>query len=110
MSYMDGSLRIVVHTGNLIESDWEDRTQGLWISPLCLPLPPRDTTNDSGDDAIEGDSEVGFKRDLLRYLDSYSLPELEPWIQKIRRCDMSGIKYEPSISYSLNLPIFNTSC
>lgn len=28
MSYEDGSLRIVVHTGNLIESDWEDRTQG----------------------------------------------------------------------------------
>jgi hypothetical protein len=29
MSYEDGSLRIAVHTGNLIESDWEDRTQGM---------------------------------------------------------------------------------
>jgi hypothetical protein len=30
MSYEDGNLRIVVHTGNLIESDWEDRTQGTY--------------------------------------------------------------------------------
>lgn len=30
MSYEDGNLRIVVHTGNLIESDWEDRTQGAY--------------------------------------------------------------------------------
>ena len=85
-SYEDKSLRIVVHTGNLIESDWEDRTQGLWISPSCPPVSP--------DDDTEGpDSETGFKRDLLRYLSAYGLSALDPWMDKIRRCDMSSIKY-----------------
>ena len=83
-SYEDKRLRIVVHTGNLIESDWEDRTQGLWISPSCPP----------SDDGTEGpDSETNFKRDLLRYLSAYSLSALDPWMDKIRHCDMSSIKY-----------------
>ena len=81
LSYADNSLRIVVHTGNLIESDWEDRTQGLWVSPKCpVEVNPKD-------------SETGFKKDLLRYLTAYSLTELQPWIQRITMCDMSHIKY-----------------
>lgn len=44
LGYEDGSLRVVVHTGNLIESDWENRTQGLWISPRCpTDGPPADS-------------------------------------------------------------------
>lgn len=84
MYYKDESLRIVVHTGNLINSDWEDRTQGLWISPSC---PPLSSTAPEG-----GDSETGFKQDLLRYLQTYSLPALQSWMEKIRRADMSTIK------------------
>lgn len=85
MSYKDGSLRIVVHTGNLIESDWEDRTQGIWVSPSCPPS-PSEVLGD-GYDSI-----TGFKQDLLRYLETYSLPALQPWIEKIRLADMSSIK------------------
>jgi len=81
LAYEDGSLRMVVHTGNLIESDWENRTQGLWISPKCCP----GLTNPGKD------STTGFKRDLLRYLNAYSLTSLQPWIEKIKNCDMDHI-------------------
>lgn len=84
LSYEDGSLRVVIHTGNLIESDWEDRTQGLWISPSCPPS----TNQDDGED-----SPTGFKKELLRYLEGYSMPDVfQSWMDKIRRCDMSAIK------------------
>ena len=85
MAYKDGSLRVVVHTGNLIESDWEDRIQGAWVSPSCPPT--------SAEFIGDGDSLTGFTRDLLRYLETYSLPDLQPWLEKIRRADMSRIKY-----------------
>jgi tyrosyl-DNA phosphodiesterase 1 len=80
ISYDDGSIRIVVHTGNLIESDWENRTQGLWISPKC-PLSQNPV-----------DSETGFKKDLIRYLEAYPVNELHPWIEKIKKTDMSAIR------------------
>ncbi|XP_057366937.1 probable tyrosyl-DNA phosphodiesterase [Daphnia carinata] len=86
LSYEDGSLRIVVHTGNLIESDWEDRTQGIWVSPSCPPL-----LSKAGENTGDGDSVTGFKRDLLRYLETYSLVALKPWIEKIQQADMSHI-------------------
>ena len=85
MSYQDGSMRFIVHTGNLIESDWTDRTQGIWISPCCPTL--------AGDIQGDGDSLTGFKKDLLRYLETYPVVALKPWIEKIRRVDMSSIKY-----------------
>lgn len=78
--YDDGGIRVVLHTGNLIESDWLDRTQGLWISPKC---PSNGTAADSA---------TGFKKDLLRYLKAYELTVLQPWIERIRMCDMSVIK------------------
>jgi hypothetical protein len=31
--YEDDSIRVVVSTANLVSSDWENRTQGLWVSP-----------------------------------------------------------------------------
>jgi tyrosyl-DNA phosphodiesterase-1 len=32
LTYSCGGLRIVVHTANLVGSDWTNRTQGLWVS------------------------------------------------------------------------------
>ncbi len=86
MLYESGHMRIVVHTGNLIESDWEDRTQGLWVSPSCPQL-----TADETDEGC-GESPTFFKRDLLRYFEAYSLSCLKPWIERIRQCDMTSIK------------------
>lgn len=60
LNYKDGSIRVVVHTANLVESDWDNRTQGVWISPACPPLP-------MGHDTGAGESPTGFKKDLVTY-------------------------------------------
>ena len=37
--YEDDSMRVVVSTANLVASDWENRTQGVWVSPKCPKMP-----------------------------------------------------------------------
>ena len=89
LNYDDGSVRVVVHTSNLISSDWEDRTQGMWISPKCPVL-----ENSVGTDEKiknEGDSDTKFKLCLLRYLDYYEVSALRPFLEKIKACDFSAV-------------------
>lgn len=85
LGYKDGSMRVVVSTANLVEDDWHNRTQGLWLSPKCLALA------DNADTAI-ADSPTGFRDDLLRYLNTYNIPTLQPWIARIRKTDFSKVK------------------
>ncbi|XP_014293735.1 probable tyrosyl-DNA phosphodiesterase isoform X5 [Halyomorpha halys] len=83
--YTDKSVRIIVHTANLLEDQWKSYTQGLWISPKCPPLPP-DT------DPKVGDSTTNFKHDVLHYLSSYKVSELQPWLEILKAVDMSDVK------------------
>ena len=64
--YGDGGVRVVVHTANLVPGDWENRTQGLWVSHKC----PTMTSSDSSKGTA---SEVIQTRDtfLLSFLPSY---------------------------------------
>ncbi len=77
--YDDNAVRIVVSTANLVPSDWENRTQGLWVSPICRPA----------DDPK--DSATGFKSSLLRYLRSYNLSQMKAYIDLIAAADFSSI-------------------
>ncbi|RZF41533.1 hypothetical protein LSTR_LSTR000247 [Laodelphax striatellus] len=85
MSYTDESLRVIVTTGNLVESDWDNRVQGVWISPRCPRLPEKS-------DTAAGDSCTKFKTDLLDYLWSYRESKLQEWIGKVSRTDFSSVK------------------
>lgn len=84
-AYKDKSMRVVVSSANLFRAEWEDRTQGLWISPRCPPLP---------DDArpTDGDSVTEFRKDLKLLLNWYNMPQLISWIKRIRDTDFSDIK------------------
>lgn len=82
--YKDGSMRVIISTANLYEDDWHNRTQGLWMSEKLDAMP------NVGDTAT-GDSETEFRSDLLKYLASYNLPQLETWIQRIRKTDFSSV-------------------
>jgi hypothetical protein len=75
--YSDESVRVVVSTANLVPSDWENRIQGLWISPKC----PKG----------QGDSPTGFKSSLLRYLDFYQVSQLQSYTDAIKACDFSTV-------------------
>jgi len=82
LMYEDGSVRVVVHTANLVPDDWHNRTQGVWVSDKCSKL---------GDGAGSGESPTGFKASLLRYLKFYEVSALQQFISAIQGCDMSHI-------------------
>lgn len=84
LGYKDGSMRVVVSTANLYEDDWHNRTQGLWMSNTLTPMP--DTY-----DTAAGDSETGFRNDLLKYLTSYNNPRLQQWIVRVRQSNFESV-------------------
>ena len=81
--YEDGGVRVVVHTANLVPDDWENRTQGLWVSDKCPRL--------AGGGAGTGDSATGFKSSLLRYLKYYEVSAVSQFIAAVEAADMSGV-------------------
>ena len=87
--YDDGSVRVVVHTSNLISSDWENRTQGIWVSQKCPVMNQSAVSNDKIEN--KGDSETKFKLCLLRYLNYYEVSVLNPFLEKIKACDFSAV-------------------
>ncbi|XP_018055917.1 PREDICTED: probable tyrosyl-DNA phosphodiesterase [Atta colombica] len=83
LQYKNG-IRVIVSTAGLYSVDWENRTQGLWISPHLPYLPESAHPSD-------GESPTGFKKDLERYLDKYNQPVLTQWISAVRRVDFSDV-------------------
>ncbi|KAL8169056.1 UNVERIFIED_CONTAM: tyrosyl-DNA phosphodiesterase 1, partial [Gekko kuhli] len=81
LCYEEG-LRVVIHTSNLIEDDWYQKTQGIWLSPLYTKLPP-------GTLGSAGESCTNFKSDLISYLMSYKSPTLNEWAEVIKQHDLS---------------------
>ncbi|XP_022191295.2 probable tyrosyl-DNA phosphodiesterase [Nilaparvata lugens] len=102
MCYCDESLRVIVSTGNLVESDWDNRVQGMWISPRCPRLPENADTG-------AGDSPTAFKKDLLDYLSRYQKPELQVWIDQVRSTDFSSVNvfFVASVPGTHSGPDFN---
>ncbi|XP_043527863.1 probable tyrosyl-DNA phosphodiesterase isoform X2 [Frieseomelitta varia] len=84
LKYKNNGIRVVVFTANLYSDDWENRTQGVWISPHLPPLPESANPGD-------GESPTGFKKDLERYLNKYKVPALTEWISLVRRADFSSV-------------------
>lgn len=81
----ENGFRVVIHTSNLVSSDWFQKTQGMWISPLFPPLK-------KGEPVTSGDSSTNFRSDLVEYLSSYHAKELDEWITHIKKHDLSAAK------------------
>uniref|UniRef100_A0A7N4NVL7 Tyrosyl-DNA phosphodiesterase 1 n=1 Tax=Sarcophilus harrisii TaxID=9305 RepID=A0A7N4NVL7_SARHA len=79
--YEEG-LRVVIHTSNLIQADWHQKTQGIWLSPLYPRLP-------YGTPSTHGESSTNFKSDLISYLMAYNAPPLKEWIDIVQKHDLS---------------------
>ncbi|KYN10020.1 putative tyrosyl-DNA phosphodiesterase [Trachymyrmex cornetzi] len=84
LQYKDDGIRVIVSTANLRSTDWENVTQGLWISPHLPRLP--ESANPS-----DGESPTGFKKDLKRYLSRYKQPALTQWIWAVQKADFSKV-------------------
>lgn len=80
--YKEG-LRVVISTANLIAMDWDQKTQGVWISPLFTKLSTPSPTMPSP---------TNFKEDLLDYLAAYGGNALDEWKKHIREHDMSSAR------------------
>ncbi|KRY69410.1 Tyrosyl-DNA phosphodiesterase 1, partial [Trichinella pseudospiralis] len=74
-------LKVAIHTANLIEYDWCEKTQGMYISPL-FPL----IENNTGTD--DYDSKTNFKADLIAYLNAYTNSAVKAWAEDIKNYDM----------------------
>jgi tyrosyl-DNA phosphodiesterase-1 len=62
--YSDG-MRVVVHTANMIPSDWTIKTQGAWVSPKFPRMDPNvPRVNNADPSALT----TGFASDLFAYL------------------------------------------
>lgn len=82
--YKTAGMRIVIHTCNLIENDWDKKTQGVWLSDIF----PRKSENKSRGSST--DSKTGFKSYLIEYLKAYKESKLDEWIELINEHDMSS--------------------
>ncbi len=107
--YGDRGMRVCIHTSNLIEQDWHQKTQGfgshfffttqfifrqffksgvcfarIWLSELFQ------RRNEELDE--NGDSKTKFKYQLIEYLKSYENSKLNQWIKLIEEHDMSTAK------------------
>jgi tyrosyl-DNA phosphodiesterase-1 len=85
--YTDKSVRFFIYTANLIESDWDKRTQGVWISPKCPKLEDGTTPSPNS-----GNSSTKFKSDMIQYLQTYPAKASAAWIDVIKGVDCSEIK------------------
>uniref|UniRef100_A0AAR2LYM8 Tyrosyl-DNA phosphodiesterase 1 n=1 Tax=Pygocentrus nattereri TaxID=42514 RepID=A0AAR2LYM8_PYGNA len=79
--YEEG-FRVIILTSNMIQADWYQKTQGLWMSPMYPRLP-------EGSPETAGESRTHFKHDLLEYLRAYRAPELAEWIERIKEHNLS---------------------
>lgn len=59
----------------------------LWVSPRLPSIVAKNESDSTYD------SETNFKKDLLYYLESYKLPVLQPWIEKVTNADFTKVKY-----------------
>lgn len=80
--FYDNFARIVIHTANLISQDWDQKTQGIFISPN-LPKTKSSTLIDSP---------TNFGADLIDYLKNYKLTELDELSSTLIGYDLSAIK------------------
>ncbi|XP_068238033.1 probable tyrosyl-DNA phosphodiesterase [Palaemon carinicauda] len=83
LQYTNG-LRVVIHTANLVPDDWEEKTQGYWVSPLFPEL------GDDKSSLLDGESPTRFKRDLVEYILSYKAPDLTRWSHILKKYDFSS--------------------
>lgn len=77
--HFETGLRIVIHTANMVSSDWNSKTQGFWVSPILSKTTGQSTCK------------TNFKNDLLEYLNEYKLSSIKNWCSLLNEYDFSPI-------------------
>ncbi|KAJ3286290.1 hypothetical protein HK104_009113 [Borealophlyctis nickersoniae] len=77
--YTDGTMRVIVHTANMISRDWKNKSQGIWTSPLLRKK--------QGDE-LKKKPTSQFEADFLAYMGAYG-PALRGWCETLEQYDYS---------------------
>ncbi|KAI8822250.1 tyrosyl-DNA phosphodiesterase-domain-containing protein [Fimicolochytrium jonesii] len=77
--YKDGDMQVIIHTANMIQQDWKNKTQGIWSSPVLKKR--TDTSN----------AESAFGTDLIEYLRAYG-SSLRTWCDRLEGYDFTPCK------------------
>lgn len=81
LRYEEG-LRIVLYTGNLVPAEWEDITEGIWMSPLLPELP-----DDKPDECP-----TNFKTAFDQFLGHFKDIPIINWRSLVACFDFSAVK------------------
>lgn len=83
--YKDESLRIIIHTSNIIEGDWLHKTQAMWVSPKLVIK-----------DSIKNENDIlekyNFKKSICDYLKGYNEKKLDNLINSLSKYDYNPCK------------------
>ncbi|KAF9905227.1 tyrosyl-DNA phosphodiesterase 1, partial [Linnemannia zychae] len=77
--YRDGTMQLIIHTANMIERDWRNKTQGVFRTGRLSKKSGSATT-----------TSCVFERDLLEYLDRYY--NHQQMTSRVRQYDFSKVK------------------
>lgn len=83
------TVRVIIHTANMIHGDWTNMTQAVWRSPL-LPLQKPGTPATAA--LKPGFTGARFKRDLLSYLKAYGPKKTGPLVHELNRFNFDSIR------------------
>lgn len=76
--YDDDTLKVIIHTANLVAPDWTCKTQGAYTTPF-LKMKNKATADPSSD----------FERDLINYLRAYKNFHIDGWVEQIQQYDFT---------------------
>ena len=98
VAFSDGTLRVVIHTANLIRDDIHLKTQGAYIQDFPLK-DPQGNENEKTDKKVPpgGTPSCTFEQDLIAYIRSYGFEKRcfsneRTLCQELRRYDFSTAK------------------
>lgn len=86
----DELAQVIVHTANMIEQDWRNLSQGVWLSPLLPRSASPVSKETSGVLPVIG-SGSRFKRDFMAYLRHYE-HRTASLVSQLEKYDFSAIK------------------
>lgn len=86
--FRNGSCQVVIHTANLIQVDWDEKSEAIWLSPI---LCKRDEASRPLTDA-KGNTGLQFQTDLLEYLTSYRKASISPLLKDLSLYDFTTIR------------------
>ncbi|KAJ3211860.1 tyrosyl-DNA phosphodiesterase 1 [Entophlyctis luteolus] len=83
--YADTRAHIVIHTANLVERDWGQKSQMCWVSSL---LQHKEISKDNPQKRSPSTSNPQFEQDFMAYLGAYG-KELEPLRKRLQEFDLT---------------------